>query len=228
MRTPIDELRGQLAAIVDSTDDAVVGKTLIGPITSWNKGAERVFGYSAGEAVGQSISMLLPAERAAEEPAIRDQLKRGERIGTFESVRRRKDGGYIDVSVTISPIYDARGRTVGASEVARDITDRKRAEEALARAKEAADLANRDLESFSYSVAHDLRAPLRGIDAFSQVLLEDYADKLDDEGKRILGRVCESAQHIAQLIESLLTLARVAVLGRHLVQVQALVGQRHL
>jgi light-regulated signal transduction histidine kinase (bacteriophytochrome) len=98
---------------------------------------------------------------------------------------------------------------VGASKLARDISDRKRAEEAMARAKEAAEAASRELEAFSYSVAHDLRAPLRGIDGFSQALLEDYSDKLDAEGRRFLVRVRESAQHMAQLIESLLTLARV-------------------
>lgn len=208
-RKKVDELRARLAAIVDSTEDAVVSQTLGGLITSWNKGAERLFGYAAEETVDQSIAMLMHPERAAQEWTNVDQLKRGERIGTFESVRRRKDGGDIDVSVTISPIFNARGQTIGASEVARDITDRKRAEDALARAKAAADTANRDLESFSYSVAHDLRAPLRGIDAFSLVLLEDHSEKLDDEGKRILNRVRESAQFMAQLIESLLTLARV-------------------
>ena len=113
------------------------------------------------------------------------------------------------MSVTISAIHDSRGKVIGASKLARDISERKRAEEALARAKEAAEAASRELESFSYSVAHDLRAPLRGIDGFSQVLLEDYSEKLDAEGQRYLGRVRESAQHMGQLIESLLNLARV-------------------
>ena len=111
--------------------------------------------------------------------------------------------------MTISPIRDSRGNVIGASKVARDITDRKRAEEALVSAKEAAETASRELESFSYSVAHDLRAPLRGIDGFSQLLLEEHSGKLDTEGKRYLGLVRESAQRMAQLIEGLLTLARV-------------------
>jgi PAS domain S-box-containing protein len=208
-RKKADEVRARLAAIVDSTDDAVIGKTLTGEITSWNRGAERVFGYRAEEAIGQQLAMLSPPGRVGEEMAILEQLQRGERIGTFETVRRRKDGREIDVSVTISPIHDARGVTIGVSNVARDITSRKRAEDALAYAKDAVDIANRELESFSYSVAHDLRAPLRGIDGFSQILLEDYADKLDPEGKRVLGKVRESAQQMAQLIDSLLILARV-------------------
>lgn len=208
-RKKADELRARLAAIVDSSDDAVVGKTLDGTMTSWNRGAERIFGYTADETVGKPISMLLPPGRLGEEPEIMKRLKRGERVEPFETVRRTKNGRDIDVSVTISPIHDSRGQVIGASKVARDISDRKRAELALARAKEAAETASREFEAFSYSVAHDLRAPLRGIDGFSQALIEDYADKLDAEGRRQLGKVRESAQHMAQLIENLLMLARV-------------------
>ena len=208
-RKRAEELKSQLAAIVDSSDDAIIGKGLDGIIKSWNKGAERIFGYSAEDAIGKHISLLVPPGRRAEEPAIVERLKNGERVESFETLRRRKDGHDIHASVTISPIHDSRGNVIGASKVARDITDRKHAEEALARAREATETANRELEAFSYSVAHDLRAPLRGIDGFSQVLLEDYAEKLDAEGRRYLGRVRESAQHMAQLIESLLSLARV-------------------
>jgi PAS domain S-box-containing protein len=208
-RRKSEEQRFQLAAIVDSSDDAIIGKSLDGIIQSWNRGAERLFGYAASEAIGEPITMLLPPGRVGEEPEIIARIQRGERVDSFETVRRRKDGGNVDVSVTISAIHDSRGNVIGASKLARDISERKRAEEALARAKEAAEAASHELESFSYSVAHDLRAPLRGIDGFSQVLLEDYADKLDAEGQRYLGRVRESAQHMAQLIESLLALARV-------------------
>jgi len=208
-RKRAEELRAQLAAIVDSSDDAIIGKSLDGIIRSWNRGAERVFGYAAEDVVGKHISLLLPPGRQAEEPAIVERLKNGERVESFETLRRRKDGQDIHASVTISPIHDSRGNVIGASKVARDITDRKRAEEALARAKDATETANRELEAFSYSVAHDLRAPLRGIDGFSHVLLEDYSEKLDAEGRRYLGRVRESAQHMAQLIDSLLSLARV-------------------
>jgi PAS domain S-box-containing protein len=208
-RMKTDELRFRLAAIVDSSDDAIIGKTLEGAIVSWNKGAERIFGYTSEETLGRPVSMLSPPGRGSEEARIIERLKNGERVEPFEAVRRRKDGREIDVSVTISPIHDPRGNLVGASKVARDISDRKRAEKALAAAKEAAETASRELEAFSYSVAHDLRAPLRGIDGFSQALLEDYSEALDDQGKRYLTRVRESAQHMARLIESLLMLARV-------------------
>lgn len=208
-RRKADEQRAQLAAIVDSSDDAIIGKTLDGIIRTWNGGAERLFGYRADEVIGRPVSVLLPPGRLGEEPEIIKRIQRGERVEAFETVRRRKDGQDIDVSVSISAIHDGRGNIVGASKLARDISERKRAEEAVARARDAAEYANRELEAFSYSVAHDLRAPLRGIDGFSQVLLEDYADKLDDEGRRHLARVRESAQHMGQLIESLLGLARV-------------------
>ncbi|HKY41303.1 MAG TPA: PAS domain S-box protein [Polyangiaceae bacterium] len=208
-RRKAEEQRFQLAAIVDSSDDAIIGKSLDGTILSWNRGAELLFGYTAAEAIGKPITLLLPPGRIGEEPEIITRIQRGERVQSFETVRRRKDERDIDVSVTISAIHDSRGNVIGASKLARDISERKRAEEALARAKEAAEVASRELESFSYSVAHDLRAPLRGIDGFSQVLLEDYSQKLDAEGQRYLGRVRESAQHMAQLIESLLNLARV-------------------
>jgi PAS domain S-box-containing protein len=208
-RKKTDELRAQLAAIVDSSNDAIIGKNLDGVIQSWNSGAQGVFGYSASEVVGKPVAVLLPPGCQNEEPAILARLRRGERVESFESIRRRKDGTDIHVSVTISPIHDSAGRVIGASKVARDITDRKRAEEAVERAQEATKAANRELEAFSYSVAHDLRAPLRGIDGFSQALLEDYAPKLDDDGRRFLQRVRESAQHMAILIESLLSLARI-------------------
>ncbi|MEO6246815.1 MAG: PAS domain S-box protein, partial [Opitutaceae bacterium] len=123
--------RGRLAAIVDSSNDAIIGKTLEGIITSWNSGAEKVFGYSATEALGQSILIVIPPERHSEEPEILARIGRGESVTPFESVRLRKDGARIAVSATISPVKDAAGNVIGASKVARDITERKRTEEAL-------------------------------------------------------------------------------------------------
>jgi PAS domain S-box-containing protein len=124
--------RAQLAAIVDSSDDAVVGKTLDGVITSWNSGASRIFGYSAEEAVGQHISFIIPPDRLAEEEHVLAELRRGRRIDHFETVRRAKDGRLLNISLTVSPIRDDAGRIVGASKVARDITDQTRAGQAIA------------------------------------------------------------------------------------------------
>jgi len=127
----------QLAAIVQSTDDAVIGKTLEGVITSWNTGAERIYGYAASEVVGRSIALLLPPGREDEVPQILARLKEGEHVEHYETVRRRKDGWDIHVSLTVSPIKDGTGHIVGASTVARDITARKRAEEELRRVNRA-------------------------------------------------------------------------------------------
>jgi PAS domain S-box-containing protein/diguanylate cyclase (GGDEF)-like protein len=130
-RKRAEELHARLAAIVESSDDAIVGKTLDGIITSWNRGAEQLFGYRAAEAVGQPIMLIVPDDRAAEEPQILEQLAHGRHIAHFETVRQHKDGSLIDVSLTISPIHDAGGRIVGASKIARDITERKRAEQKI-------------------------------------------------------------------------------------------------
>ena len=127
-----DEMRARLAAIVESSDDAIISKTLEGIITSWNPAAERTFGYSAAETIGSSMLMLFPADRLDEESKFLTRLKSGERIEHFETVRIRKDGRRIDVSVTLSPIRDGWGKVIGASKVARDITDRKRTEAAAA------------------------------------------------------------------------------------------------
>jgi PAS domain S-box-containing protein len=204
----LDEKARRLAAIVDSSDEAIVGKTLQGVVTSWNQGARRMFGYAADEIIGKSISLLVPPGRESEEPAILETVAKGE-VKRFDTVRRRKDGQEIDVAVTISPVRDATGRVVSVSKVARDITERRRAEEALARAKDAAEAATRELEAFSYSVAHDLRAPLRGMNGFAQVLLEDYADKLDAEGRDCLDEICSNARRMGSLIDGLLSLSRV-------------------
>ncbi len=121
----------QLAAIVESSDDAIVSKDLNGTIKSWNRGATRLFGYTAEEAIGKSITILIPPDRLDEEPKILQRIRQGERVEHFETVRRRKDGSLVDISLTISPIKDRLGRVIGASKIARDITDRKAAEAKL-------------------------------------------------------------------------------------------------
>jgi PAS domain S-box-containing protein len=131
-----------LAAIVDSSDDAIVSKTLDGVITSWNKSAERMFGYTREEAVGQHITLIIPEDRRDEEVKIVERLRRGERVDHFETVRLRKDGTLLDFNLTISPVKDAAGRVVGASKVARDITERKQVEQALAERARLLDLSN--------------------------------------------------------------------------------------
>jgi PAS domain S-box-containing protein len=126
-----EEARLLLAAAVEFSDDAIVGKNLDGIISFWNRGAERIFGYTAQEAVGQPMTLIIPPEYHHEEEQILAQLKRGERIERFETIRRRKDGTLLDVSLVISPIKASSGRIIGASKIARDITEPKRVREAL-------------------------------------------------------------------------------------------------
>ena len=120
-----------LASIVESSDDAIVSKDLDGIIRTWNRGAERLFGYKAAEVIGRPITILIPLDRRDEEPGILARIRRGERVDHYETVRRHKDGSLIDISLTVSPTRDAKGAIVGASKIARDITERKRAEQAL-------------------------------------------------------------------------------------------------
>jgi PAS domain S-box-containing protein len=336
-----DEVRDRLAAIVESSDDAIVGKTLDGIITSWNRGAERLYGYCPDEVLGKPVELLVPRGAHGEALQILQRVAAGEQTEHLETVRQRKDGQLIEVSLTVSPIRDPAGRVTGASAITRDITEqrrsqriverqaalldlsydailvrefatdmitfwsrgaqemygfaagealglishdllqtvhpvpvaeakeallragrwegelvhttcsgtrvvvmsrwvlqwqdgrpaailetntdiseRKRAEEGLRRlsaeleqrvAERTIQLesANRELEAFAYSVSHDLRAPLRSMDGFSQVVLDRYADTLDERGTRYLNHIRDAAQEMGQLIDALLQLSRV-------------------
>ena len=143
---PVEEERARVAAIVESSDDAIIGKTLEGIITSWNKGAQSIYGYSANEAVGQPISMLVPPERADEVPKILEKVGRGEKVVHSETVRVTKDGRRLDISLTVSPIKNSEGDIIGASTIARDITDRKHAEKTLRFLAEAGEVLSSSLD----------------------------------------------------------------------------------
>jgi PAS domain S-box-containing protein len=161
-RKQSEEAQLRLGAIVSSSDDAIISKTLEGIITSWNAGAQRIFGYSAGEVVGRPITILIPPDRQDEESQIIERLRRGQSVRHLETVRIRKDGGQIHVSLAISPIKDASGQVIGVSKIARDITDRKRAAEALRRAE--ADLAHvsrvTTMGELTASLAHEVNQPI--------------------------------------------------------------------
>jgi PAS domain S-box-containing protein len=172
-RQELDFISRHLAAIVDNSDDAIVGKDLNSIITSWNKGAERIFGYSANEMIGTSIMVLIPSDLQSEEEEILARLTRGERYDHFETIRLTKDRRRIHVSLTISPIKDANGSVVGVSKIARDITDRKRAEEALRASEERLREAQTELAHVSQvttmgelaaSITHEVNQPLAGIE----------------------------------------------------------------
>ena len=212
-RKRTDLARAHLAAIVESSDDAIVSKTLQSIILSWNQGAERLFGYSADEAIGQPITMLLPPDRRDEEQQILDRIIRGERIEHFETVRVPKDGRRIDISLTISPIRDARGEIVGASKVARDISLRKslearnselREREQLARQE--AEAANRAKDEFLAMLGHELRNPLSPILTALQLMKLRGGGGLERERTVIERQV----SHLTRLVDDLLDVSRIA------------------
>jgi len=213
------ELRSHLASIIESSDDAIISKTREGIIESWNRGAEKIFGYTAQEAIGKPILMIVPPDRKYEEADILARICRGERIDHFETVRVRKDGSLIDVSVTISPIVNAEGKVVGASKVARDISEQKRAHDHMHEALEKLvkertaqlEKANKELEGFTYSISHDLRAPLRSIVSSCMILEEDFGPNLPHEAQEELKKQAKAAKRMADLIDDLLKLSR---LGR--------------
>ena len=151
-----EEAQARLAAIVESSDDAIVSKDLDGLITSWNRGAEQLFGYTAHETVGRSVTLLIPPDRLDDEAAMLERVRGAETVDHYETILRRKDGTLFDASVTVSPIRDTGGKVVGASKIARNITERKRGEEALREA-------DRNKSEFLAMLAHELRNPLAPI-----------------------------------------------------------------
>ncbi len=230
----------RLAAIVASSDDGIIGKDLNGIITSWNFGAERIFGYHADEMIGTSIMRLIPPDRQDEELKILSGLLRGERFDHFETIRRGKDGRLLNVSVTISPIKDSNDRVVGASKVVRDITERKRVEEALKKAKEQseaadrerlelldserearaeAERANRTKDEFLATLSHELRTPLNAVIGWAKIL------RLGNVGGRELAQGLETIERNAsvqaQIIDDLLDMSRI-ISGKVRLDVQAI------
>jgi PAS domain S-box-containing protein len=195
----------RLAAIVESSDDAIISKTLDGIITSWNRGAENIFGYTAAEAVGQSIYLIIPLERRAEEDDVLAHLRRGEKIDHFETERQTKDGRRLNISLTISPIKDTTGRIIGASKVARDITERKRAEEQLLEAKRIAEAASHDKDKFLAALSHELRTPLTPV--LMAVAAMDLNSELAPELRDAMAMIRRNVELEAKLIDDLLDLS---------------------
>ena len=212
-----------LAAIVESSDDAIIGKTLDGRIRTWNAGAERVFGYTAEEAIGRSITMLMPPDRLHEETTIVATLSRGDRIDHYETERIRKDGQRIHISLSVSPIRDATGAVVGAAKIARDVTLRKtldaQREEALSierAARSTAEQANRAKDAFLAMVSHELRSPLSPILAWVRMLQQGILDEAKTQ--RALTTIERSARAQAQLVDDLLDISRI-VFGKLRLQI---------
>jgi len=203
-----------LAAIIESADDAIITKTLQGVITSWNRGAERMFGYAASEVIGQPVTILIPDDHIDEESAIIAKLRAGERIEHYETVRLRKDGTLVDISLTVSPIRDANNKVIGASKIARDISQRKEAEKSLREQSEAnkrlyteAQESARLKEEFLATVSHELRTPLNAVLGWVRIL---RAGRLKEaEVGKALETIERNARAQAQLIDDLLDVSRI-------------------
>ena len=206
--------RARLGALIDSSDDVIVSKTLDGIIVSWNPAAERMFGWTAAEAVGQHITLIVPLDRRAEEAEVLARIRRGERVDHFETVRITRQGQRVDMSITVSPIRDANGRVIGASKIARDIGERRRLEEqrtrVLAREQEArlrAEAVNRMKDQLIATVSHELRTPLNAIFGWSRML---QGGQVDEAARaRAISAIVRNASVQARLIEDLFDLSRV-------------------
>jgi PAS domain S-box-containing protein len=219
-RKGVEQATAHLAAIVTSSADAILSKSLDGTIMTWNRGAERLFGYKADEMIGQPVTRLIFPDRVQEEEHILARIRHGERIDQHETVRRHKSGHAIDVSLTLSPITDAAGVILGVSSIVHDITEHKRNVRALREA-------NKELEAFSYSVSHDLRAPLRSINGFAKVLVEDFGPSLPQEARRFLSVIQRSAGRMGELIDDLLEFSRLSrsTLDRRVVDVKRVIRE---
>lgn len=200
LRELVDELRqadersAKLAAIVESSDDAIIGKNLDGIVTSWNRGAQQIFGYTEDEIVGQSILKLIPEDLQHEEPIILQQLHNGQKIDHYETIRRTADGSLINVSLTISPIHDKEGRVIGVSKIARDITEQKQNEERK--------------NDFIGMASHELKTPLTSLTALVQVLQKKLKDTNDPFIPQALDRVNLQTKKMSSLINGFLDISR--------------------
>jgi PAS domain S-box-containing protein len=218
-----------LAAVVESSHDAIVSKDLDGRITSWNQAAERLFGYAAEEAVGQNILLIIPPGRRDEERAIIERLTRGEQVDHFETVRVRKDGSLVDVALTISPMKDAEGRIVGASKLARDITERKRAEEDLRQAQADLEYMTRvtTMGELTASLAHEIRQPISAAVTNAKTCLRWLGRDEPDlpEASEAASRIVKDVTRAADIIGRISALFKKGELQRELVDGNELIRE---
>jgi PAS domain S-box-containing protein len=221
---PRPRAEAYLAALIESSDDVIVSKDLDGIVTSWNTAAERLFGYTAEEMIGQSITRVIPSERLAEETFVLGEIRAGRRVDHFETVRQDKWGRPIDISLTVSPILDSKGRVIGASKIARDITKHKRLLESERQAQAQAEAARRQVleaenrriqesnrvkSEFVANMSHELRTPLNSIIGFAELMADARYGPLPPEYAKFTSLILNSAMHLNRLINDVLDLAKV-------------------
>lgn len=210
-----------LSAIIESSDNAIVSKDLNGIVQSWNRAAERMFGYTADEMVGQSILKIIPEDRLKEEERVLTSIRAGERVDHFEPVRKTRTGSLLPISLTVSPIRDSSGRVVGASKIARDISDRKRAEALAvenARSYEEARTANRLKDEFLATLSHELRTPLNAVLGYARMLRSSAVPP--ERMANAIEVVERNAVALAQIVEDVLDVSRI-ISGKARLEVQA-------
>jgi PAS domain S-box-containing protein len=212
-QSELAQIQERLVAIVESSDDAILSKDLNGIIQSWNAGAQRLFGYTAAEIIGKSITVLAAPGHVDEIPNILNRIRLGERIDHYETKRQAKDGRILTISLTVSPVRDADGKIVGASKVARDITERYEQEAAIREANAALTRANADLQHFTYSASHDLQEPLRTVTIYTELLQKQFQGKLGDVGDQYLAYTLQGALRMQKLLSALRTYTQVATGG---------------
>ena len=219
-RKRAEEEASRMVTVVRDSNDAITIQDFEGKITAWNRGAELMYGYSEAEALAANIDRLTTPGKVAEQKDFIRRLFAGERVTSFETQRLTKDGRLLDVWLTVTKLVDDAGKVIGIASTERDITERKRAVEEVHKLNAnleqrvidrtaALEAANKELEAFSYSVSHDLRAPLRAMDGFSMALLEDCAGRLDGASQDHLRRIRAGSQRMAELIDDLLNLSQV-------------------
>jgi PAS domain S-box-containing protein len=200
--------RSRLASIVESSHDAIISKTLDGTILSWNSAAASLYGYTAEEAIGRSISILAPRHRQDEVPGILERIRRGESVEAFETLRRTKDGRMITVSLTISPFTDASGRILGTSAIARDVTERKRAEEAARRAE-----ALLSVTRLANAAAHEINNPLTAMLVPLELLAREQPE--GSESRRRLNLALNSGERIRLIVARMQRIMKLEVVDEH-------------
>ena len=204
-----EETQSRLAAIVQSSDDAIMGWSLDGHITSWNNAAERLYGFAPDEIIGRPASLLIPADRESEWPDILSKVSEGRSIQRYRTERRRKDGNTVEISTTISPIEDGQGHITGVSVISRDVTARVQMERDIINANMKLKQTNEELAQFAYVASHDLREPLRTIRSFCELLADNYKGQFDEQADRWIDFTIGGVHRMQALIDDLLTYSRV-------------------